>query len=352
MVHPPSLLNGRFRYNDSATEDRAHHGRTRQMITRCLILFATLLVNAQTVSEVRCDFGTLGVVVQVSFSSGAELGPAVSPDGRMLAFEYFHPEKPEIPQIWVMNRDEGFRSARPVVDNGKYNSWPSWSVDGHWISFMSYLASVGTPPTAQIYKINVDDGTLIQLTHFPKGTSLGDSTSWSRDGRIAFAFDDDIYVVGESGTPPTKLVGLKSILSPGTLWGIEWSPDSSMLVFRGVPASSKGEVIWIAGSDGRKIHRITGGHVFKGIIDQTPSWLDNNHILFERWFLATGEVRVCMVCVKRSTVHCLTRNHFDVSPRADPGAREIFFARGEIPKTDLNGFFPVTHIFARRVRRR
>ncbi|MFZ0413305.1 MAG: hypothetical protein WAL82_03750 [Candidatus Acidiferrales bacterium] len=280
--------------------------------------------------------------VQITFSHGAELAPSVSPVGDLLSFEYFHPDRPNVPQIWIMNRAQGFKSARPVVDNENYNSWPSWSPDGQWISFMSHAMQKGTSLTSQIYKVKVSDGTIVPLTHFPPATALGDSTSWSRDGRIAFEYDDDIYVVSESGGIPKRLVDLKSVLPSGGLWGIEWSPDGSRLAFRGALQTISGRAgrIWVADSDGRRIRPVTEGGA-----DEDPSWLDNQHILFERW-TKTGEVRICLVSLSTSIVEYLTRGHLDLDPAAGSADDLIFFARGVIPEAANKTQFPDTHIYA------
>lgn len=310
------------------------------------MLFATGVAFGQTRTSLgaQCSSWRVKDPVQLTFSRGTELGAVPSPDRSMLAFEYFRQEHPNTPQIWVMNLAEGFKSARPLVDDGNYNSWPSWSPDGQWISFMSgrEITPGGHILTDQIYKVKVSDGTIVQLTHFPKESALGDSTSWSKDGRIAFEYDDGIYVVSASGEDQTKLIDLRSLLVPGSLWGIEWSPDGSRLTFRGSVRGSSSEEhsIWVTDALGRQTLSVT-----QGPRDENPSWLDNDHILFERWG-KWGEVRVCVVCLHETKVQCLTRGHVDVGPRADPRGQTIFFARGDIPHKDVKAWFPTTHICA------
>jgi Tol biopolymer transport system component len=279
--------------------------------------------------------------LQVTFTRGAELAPRSSPKGDLLAFEYFHPEQPNTPQIWIMNREQGFRSARPLVDNDNYNSWPSWSPDGEWISFMSHDMRKGVNLTSQIYKVRIADGTIVQLTHFPQGTVLGDSTSWSRDDRIAFEYDDDIYVVHSSGQNPEKLIDLKATLSESGLWGIEWSPDGSRLAFRGtLPGRPNGAGrIWVADSGSTHAVPVTYSDT-----DENPFWLDNRHLLFEHWE-KTGEVRICVVSLSASKVTFLTDGHIDLNPSTDPKTCAIFLARGEIPKKNSDRWLPETHIY-------
>ncbi len=263
----------------------------------------------------------------------------------MLAFEYFHSERPNTPTIWIMDRAQGFKSARPLVDNENYNSWPSWSPDSKWISFMAgKQTNVGNILTDQIYKVRVSDGTVVQLTDFPKETVLGDSTSWSSDGRIAFEYQNDIYAVNESGGTIIKILDLQSVLSQNSLWGIAWSPDSAHLAFRGTSKVdvTRGLRIWVADAAGQHVSPVT-----QGPIDENPSWYDSEHLLFERWNSDRSEVRVCAVCLQSSNVHCLTQGHLDLTPVADPTGRLVFFARGESRSGNprSNSFLPPTHIF-------
>lgn len=318
---------------------------SRKVIKQILGVLIVLAVVAQESGPARarqCRFQGTGTSRQVTFSQGAELGPALSPDGRMLAFEYFHPDGDGFPAIWVMDTLSGFKSAHALVDDGNYNSWPSWSPDSQWVSFVAKKRTGGRSLTSQIYKVRVPDGTLVQLTDFAKDTNLGDSTSWSRDGRIAFEYDDKVYVVGEAGGTPTELLDLKENLAPGTLWGIEWSPDDSYLTFRGAPRTSPEQRrIWVADSRGNAIQPVT-----EGAVDENPSWLDKSHILFERWVSGT-DIRVCLLCLEALSVNCLTRGHPDVAPRADPTGRVIYFARGTIPKKEIHDrFFFQTHIYS------
>jgi Tol biopolymer transport system component len=313
-----------------------------------LLLSGAPCHKAQTASVARCHSSTAENPLQLTFPKGRELGAVPSPDRSMLAFEYFHPEHSNIPQIWVMDLAQGFKSARPLVDDDNYNSWPSWSPDSKWVSFMSGKEITGGHTlTDQIYKVKVGDRTIVQLTHFPKETVLGDSTSWSPDGRIAFEYDNNIYAVDASGENETKLIDLKSVLAPGSLWGIEWSPDGSHLAFRGTPlGSSSGQKrIWLADAPGRQIFPVT-----QGPRDENPSWLDNEHILFERWN-KEGEVRVCILCLSTSKIKCLTQGHVDLGPTGDARGHAIFFARGEIPHKDINAWFPETHIWTMTVQR-
>jgi len=286
--------------------------------------------------------------VQITLGPRAELGPAASPDGKWLAFEYIHPGPDVSPQIWIMDRAKGPESAKPIVDDQNHNSWPDWSLDSQWISFVSgRRLSQGNILTFQVYKVRTSDGTITQLTHFPKETVLKDSTSWSRDGRIAFVHGDSIYAVPDAGGEPAELVNLKRTLSPGSLWGAVWSPDASRLAFVGSPPGSDeaNKRIWVADLKSKRIFQVT-----KGFTDDVPSWLDKDHILFERW-ASTGEVRICVVYLRTLQVTYLTSGHIDQTPAVDPTGRVLFFARAKLTPENIRAWFPETHIWSVPLRR-
>src|ERR1700676_4060384 len=93
---------------------------------------------------------------KISSGPVAELSPQLSPGGEMIAFEYFQVDRPNVPQIWVMDRRGGFESARPLVDNSNYNAEFSWSPDGQWICYINHSLS-DHPITSQIFKVRVSD---------------------------------------------------------------------------------------------------------------------------------------------------------------------------------------------------
>jgi Tol biopolymer transport system component len=242
-----------------------------------------------------------------------------------------------------MDLIQGFKSARPLVKDENFNTWPGWSPDSQWVSFMSgRKVTQGNILTDQIYKVRVSDGTVVQLTHFPNETAISDSTSWSQEGQIAFVYNDGIYAVRDSGGEAEQLVDLTQRLSPGSLWGAVWSPDGSRLAFRGIPPGS-GEAdkrIWVADSKGKQVIQVT-----KDFTDDVPSWLDNDHILFERWGSA-GEVRICVVCLHTLRVGHLTRDHIDQTPAADRTGHTLFFARAKLSEENIRAWLPQTHIWA------
>lgn len=184
---------------------------------------------------------------------------------------------------------------------------------------------------------------ITQLTHFPNETVLKDSTSWSRDGRIAFVYGDSIFVVASAGGEPKELINLGQTLSPGTLWGAVWSPEAKRLAFSGARpgSSSEHKHIWVADLSGHA-SQITKGPTDS--MDDLPSWLDDDHIVFERWN-KTGEVRICVICLHTLRVTYLTHGHIDQTPAVDATGNTLFFARAKASAKNIHSWLPETHIW-------
>jgi TolB protein len=103
-----------------------------------------------------------------------ETEPAVSPDGKQLAYISDRTGKP---QIYLM--DLGSKKVSRLTHQGAYNTSPAWSPDGSFIAF-SARRSGGTA----IFRINVATGAESQVTPFD---IEAEDPTWSPDGSmIAF----------------------------------------------------------------------------------------------------------------------------------------------------------------------
>jgi Tol biopolymer transport system component len=302
----------------------------KQIAFLVVLVFISSAVLATGVQHQEADVLSPNAV-QISFGPVAEIGPQVSPDGARIAFEYFSKDRPNVPQIWIMDRSRGFPSARPLVGNARYNAEFSWSPDGRWISYISRPLE-SHRVSNQIYKINVDDGRTFQITHFPNGTVLGDSTSWSSCHLIAFENHDDIYAVDPAGGPALKLVDIRSHQPSLTPSEIRWSPDCTQLSFTGtdkLPGSERSR-IWLANLKDHTIQAVT-----ESSHDGTSSWYDNDQVLFSRK-ISKGNLGLCLLCLSSGHVTCLTTGAIDLSPWGDKRTQVIFAARKSIKSSGKN----------------
>jgi Tol biopolymer transport system component len=102
-------------------------------------------------------------------SSGQEVFPQYSPDGKKLAF---HSDRSGTVQIWTCNLD-GSGCLQLTSLAGTSQGTPRWSPDGRQISFDSNTNGY------QIYTVNADGGKPRQMT---TGQGINIIASWSHDG--------------------------------------------------------------------------------------------------------------------------------------------------------------------------
>jgi Tol biopolymer transport system component/DNA-binding winged helix-turn-helix (wHTH) protein len=96
-------------------------------------------------------------------------GPAVSPDGRQIAFSV---QRREFTRLHVMNLDGS--NVRSIAADLDVRGSPAWSPDGRWIAS---AAIQGSEP--RLFKIPVDGGDAVQL-----GDRYALDPAWSPSGRL------------------------------------------------------------------------------------------------------------------------------------------------------------------------
>jgi len=267
--------------------------------------------------------------VQVTFGPVGERGPAVSPDGKWLAFEYFGPDK--VVEVWIMPTDGEFNSARPLVANANRNADPTWSPDGLWVSFVCETVK-DHYATDDVCKVNPKTGQVVRLTHFPLGYPgggvEGDIVDWLADGRIAFRHDDSIYTVPSQGGAMTELLNLGSKFNlggsasfAGDFYDLRVSPNGLRIAF----------MFSIGGQDHPRLGVVdlkTGKFTrpLRGIRARFPSWINNN------WLLYTGASRgsalsqiIWALCLPTGKTEALTRGQSAIEPAFSSRLGTIFF---------------------------
>jgi Tol biopolymer transport system component/C-terminal processing protease CtpA/Prc len=110
--------------------------------------------------------------------------PALSPDGKRLAFVYRG-------DIWVSDSSGG--RAYPVTQHGELDAYPIFSPDGQWIAFSSIRNS-----NWDIFVVPSTGGTARQMT-FSSGSEV--ATDWSPDGKT-------LLFSGTRDTPDSTLFSL------------------------------------------------------------------------------------------------------------------------------------------------
>jgi len=231
--------------------------------------------------------GTLvaGRVTHLTREPGLEIDPALSPDGRAIAYAAGVPGDM---RIYVRQIDGGraIAVAELLVDNQRV---PRWSPDGTRLIFQVGHAerenAPGVSPNA-LYVVPAFGGVPRRLVVDSAGSDL--SPAWSPDGaRIAFVrgqgvYGQHIFVVDADGaSAPTRLADAKEAT------GLRWSPDGSMLAFAsgdprftlgtshlGNDALSSIRIVTVAD---RQVHVVTAGTA----LDVSPLFTpDGRSLLF------------------------------------------------------------------------
>ena len=315
--------------------------------TESIVCF--LFVASSCWSAFRADRHGVFQAAQITAGPVGEIGPRCSPDGRYLAFEYFSLEHPTSAQVWLMPKNGQFSDAKPLLAAvEEIYGEPSWSPDSNWLSFIRGVPGQNGAVSDQVYKINVTNHEMLQLTTVPPETALG-GTSWAPDGRILFEMNDDIYVVPETGGSVTKLIDVRSKLPGVELMFPSWSPDESRVAFVGrkrpSAQSSGGRGLYVADL---RTGRIT--KILEGLGDDAPFWFDDESILCSRTEHGPRS-SVWIAWVSGGRLERLTKGPFDVTPAVCADHRDIYFARNRSisrPKSLLQGF----HIWRLKLEKR
>ena len=190
--------------------------------------FPSLSPDGKSVAYSSDQSGNFEIYVKQLSSGGGELqltndgqqnlSPSWSPDGQLIAY---HSRKHG--GIWVVSALGG--TPKQLIDTG---AGPVWSPDGSLIAFQSTasgeVSSSRTMPPSTIWIIPSKGGTPKQITQ-PGNPSGGHSSpSWSPDGkRIAFDTSDylsvSIWSIAVDGTDPKKIVaGTQPNFSDGYIY--------------------------------------------------------------------------------------------------------------------------------------
>lgn len=277
---------------------------------------------------------------QITFGPVGETEPAISPDRRWIAYQYFTEKNPRLPAIGVLDTSKGFQSAKPLVDQDGYAAEISWSPGSEWLSFIS-SESKGGRNTDQICKVNVVTKEVVQVTAFTEGTLIGDSTTWSRNGLIAFERGGRIYGVSDQGSKEIELLDTRPPLSNQRPSGIRFSQDGKLLLFSVENQSRKQSEIWLADLQSRSFRQLTRFH-----FDLFPSWYDEHRVVFSRQ-AKNGNSSIYILDLRTGELKQVTSGHVDFAPSADASHRTLFFSRKDRTsrRNDEGPFFSGFHVW-------
>jgi serine/threonine-protein kinase len=241
------------------------------------VILAAAVLTAAAILVSNSDFGsgplqiTTSNISRVTSEPGLEYQPAISPDGREVAYVEGPFTNPRIVVRSTIETVSGGES-RPGGDVDGLHWFPAWAPDGASLRFLACLPRAG----CDWMKVGSRGGA-VQAVSVPSSTAR---LAWSRDGsRVAFARGDSIFASSLTDDEPVALAGQFD----GDPHSLAWSPDGLWIAYvnhnslwryglNRAPAS-----IWILDADGGEPVLVTD----EEHLNVSPQWLpDSRHVLF------------------------------------------------------------------------
>ncbi len=150
--------------------------------------------------------------------------PAVSPDGKQIAFDAWSPKQQEGPALFVMSIDGG--NPRQIC----VGMMPTWSIDGQVLAYSRIV------PNSAVWLVDIAGDKPERIDH-------GWGAQWSPDG-TAIAFTQGAALKSYDIQAATLRTVLDGEANPyqGIYWNTAWSPDGKRLCFKGLKADGTQEV--------------------------------------------------------------------------------------------------------------
>lgn len=176
--------------------------------------------------------------------------PVWSPDGKRIAFEAY--ARGDL-DIWVMNADG--TQAIDLTENEKAHDFaPAWSPDGKWIAFTSWRTG-----SKQLFLVAADCKKACAATNLSQNKFDEHSPAWSPDGKqLAFVSDRDgqraIYIADFVNG---ALQNIRRLTFSGWDDAPAWAPDGKWIAF--ISARPTRQPIYIIPAEGGRPRLVENG---------------------------------------------------------------------------------------------
>jgi len=272
-----------------ATNDATRRHRSHVWVAASAVLVMMLLAWSMPKARRGWDAVALGSTTQLTSTVGLEIDPAISPDGKWIAYSGGRPDRMRI----YVRPAAGGDAVEISGESVRFHRWPSWSPDGSQLAFLA-IEGDRLGDTGKLFVVPALGGTR-QLV--ADGLTFFSTPAWSPDSqRIAYPMLDSIVIRDMKGGEPfvvsahARDARPKMLARSSSVWAnhsLSWSPDARRLAFvSGNPAFAFGNTafgnlgpnsIWTVGLSGSPPVRLTTGpHTFG-----SPIWTpDGGGILY------------------------------------------------------------------------
>jgi len=261
-----------------------------------------------------------GAISKVTQSRGGNSQPAVSPDGKRVAFVS---TRDGWPRVFMTNLD-GSESVRIGLPEGTIELAPSWSPDGKSISFFSQNATSGE---AVLKIVDVATGKALEVKG--NGRDKGpNAPTWSADGsRIAFlgkgsqeGSKTEVFVVNRDGS---NLLEISTAAGKRAKGFPALSPDGRKVVFVVDQRGIFDLVVANLDGDGNPVNLTNG----IGLTHESPRWSpDGKQIVFASTREGSDRARIYVANSDGSSARDLSGGEYEAfDPRWSPDGKEIVF---------------------------
>jgi serine/threonine-protein kinase len=230
------------------------------IIGASLLLLLTL--TAIFLRPTHHDAVQLGRRTQVTLDPGLELDPALSPDGRFLAYS------DNDSRLMVRQVEGGAAAVSVLRGDDERGRWPTWSSDGQRLLFISARGIEVVPALGGASRLLVP------------GTDLERGLAVAPDGRdFAYVSHDSLLVRSLDGANVRFVVTAFELHSPS------WSPDGQRLAFvsgdfQFIASADLGNVarssVWVVKADGGEPIRVSDDQS----LNVSPAWLTWRDLLY------------------------------------------------------------------------
>ena len=202
-------------------------------------------------------------------------------------------------------------NVKQLTDKRSITSFPSWSTDGNYLGFTSFVRG-----ESQIYVLNLY--TQAEIRFLYEGVQIAPNWVPNRmeiTGSLTFEGDQDIYLLTHGGKMIKKLTNSRGIDVDAT-----WSPDGRKMAFVSNRAGSP--QIFIKEISTGSVHRLT----FEGRYNTQPRWSPKGNLIAYS-SMQQDQINIVVIDVEGNNPVQLTHNQGDnEAPSWSPDGSLIVFS--------------------------